>query len=65
MIAFLFTALFIGFTVTYVLPKANGWLAKVPGSGRVVNNKFAQLLIVGAVVLIGLHIFLAIARKVE
>ena len=65
MIAFLFTALFVGFLISYGLPKANGWITRVPGSSRVVNNKFAQMLIIGVIVLIGLHLFLAIANKVE
>lgn len=65
MIAFLVTAFIGGFIVVYVIPKVNSWIAQVPGSDRIVNNKFGQLLIVGVVLIFTLHLFGAIARKVE
>lgn len=65
MIAFLLTAFVVGFVIVYIVPKVNSFAATVPGASTVINNKFAQLLIVGAIVLLGLSIFMAIARKVE
>lgn len=65
MIAFLLTAAIAGFVIVYVVPKANGYLAKIPGTTTIVNNKFAQLLIVGAIVVLSLHLFLGIVQKVE
>lgn len=65
MIAFLIPAFLVGFIVVYGVPKVNTWAARVPGASNVLNNKLANLLIVGAVVLLGLHIFLAVAKKVE
>ena len=64
-IAFLVSAFVIGFVVVYLVPMVNSWAARVPGTSKLVNNKFAQLLIVGAVVLLGLHIFMALAQRVE
>jgi len=53
MIAFLLTAFVTGFIIVYVVPKVNGWLGQVPQLSTIQNNKFAQLLIVGVVVIIG------------
>lgn len=64
MIAFIITALFVGFVIVYVVPIVNGYAAKIPGASTVVTNKFANLLLVGLVVLLGLHLFMALAKKV-
>lgn len=63
MLAFLITALVVGFTIVYVVPIANGWVAKVPGASQIVTNKFANLLLVGVIVLLGLHLFMGLAKK--
>ncbi len=63
MIAFLLTAFFVGFLIVYIVPKVNGWIAQVPQAATIANNKFAQLLIVGVVVILGLHVFLAVVKK--
>lgn len=65
MLAFLISAFVGGFVVVYVVPKVNSWVAQIPGSDKIVNNKFAQLLLVGVVVILTLHVFLGIVRKVE
>jgi len=62
-IAFLLTAFFVGFLIVYVVPKVNGWIAQVPQVATISQNKFAQLLIVGVVVILGLHVFLAVVKK--
>jgi len=64
-IAFLLTAFAVGFLIVYVVPKVNGWLSQVPQLSTIQNNKFAQLLLVGVVVILGLHIFLAVLKKVD
>jgi len=63
MIAFLLTAFFVGFVIVYIVPKVNGWLTQIPQASSIVNNKFAQLLIVGVVVILGLHVFIAVVGK--
>jgi hypothetical protein len=63
-LAFLITAFVVGFIIVYVVPKVNAALAQVPGASSVTSNKFAQLLIVGVIVILGIHIFMGIARKV-
>jgi succinate dehydrogenase/fumarate reductase cytochrome b subunit len=63
MIAFLLTAFFVGFLIVYVLPKVNGWIAGIPQLSTISQNKFAQLLIVGVVVIVGLHVFLGVVKK--
>jgi hypothetical protein len=65
MIAFLLTAFFVGFLIVYILPKVNGWIAGVPQLSTIAQNKFAQLLIVGVVVIVGLHVFLGVIKKVD
>jgi succinate dehydrogenase/fumarate reductase cytochrome b subunit len=65
MIAFLLTAFFAGFLIVYILPKVNGWIAGVPQLSTIAQNKFAQLLIVGVVVIVGLHVFLGVIKKVD
>lgn len=65
LIAFLLAALVAGIAIVYVVPFVTGYFAKVPGASGLVNNRFAQLLLIGAVVLLTLHLFLAIARKVD
>lgn len=65
MIAFLLTAFFVGFVIVYVVPKINGWIASVPQIATVSQNKFAQLLIVGVIVILGLNVFLAVVKKVD
>jgi phosphotransferase system glucose/maltose/N-acetylglucosamine-specific IIC component len=65
MIAFLLAAFIVGLLVVYGVPRVNTWVAKVPGTSNFVNNKVVQLLIVGLIVVLGLHIFLAIAGKVD
>ena len=62
-IAFLLTAFFVGFVIVYVVPKVNGWIAQVPQASTIAQNKFAQLLIVGVIVILGLHVFLAVVKK--
>lgn len=64
MIAFIITALFVGFVIVYVVPMVNGWVAQVPGAATVVTNKFAQLLLIGVIVLLGLGLFAKLAEKV-
>lgn len=64
MLAFLITALFVGFIVVYGVPMANGWAAKIPGASQVVTNRFANFLLIGVIVLLGLHLFMALAKKV-
>ena len=63
MIAFLLTAFFVGFLIVYIVPKVNGWIAQVPQAATIANNRFAQLLIVGVVVILGLYVFLAVVKK--
>lgn len=64
MIAFLLTAFLVGFLIVYVLPKVNGWIAQAPYGAQLTSNKFAQLLIVGVVVIIGLNVFVSLVKKV-
>jgi hypothetical protein len=65
MIAFLLTAFFVGFLIVYILPMVNGWIAQAPYGAQISSNKFAQLLIVGVVVILGLHVFVAVLKKVD
>ena len=65
MIAFLLTAFATGFLIVYALPKVNGWIAQAPYGAQITSNKFAQLLIVGVVVILGLNIFVALLKKVD
>ncbi len=65
MIAFLLTAFFVGFVIVYVVPKVNDWIASVPQVAGIARNKFAQLLIIGVIVILGLHVFLAVVKKVD
>lgn len=65
MLAFLISSLVVGFVVTIVLPWANALVSKIPGVAAVTGNKFVQLLIVGAIVLLGLGLFTVIARKLR
>lgn len=60
---FLITAFLIGATVVYAVPMVNGWAAKVPGAAKIANNRFANLLLIGVVVLLALHLFTVAARK--
>jgi len=64
-IAFLLTAFFVGFVIVYVVPKVNDWIASVPQVAGIARNKFAQLLIIGVIVILGLHVFLAVVKKVD
>lgn len=65
MIAFLLTAFFVGFVIVYVVPKVNGYIAQIPQAASLASNKFAQLLIVGVIVVIGLNLFVAVVKKVD
>jgi hypothetical protein len=65
MLEFLITALLIGVVVVYGVPRVNGLLAKAPGAARVTGNRFFQLLVVGAVVMLGLLLFTKIAGKLK
>lgn len=65
MIAFLLTAFFVGFLIVYVVPKINGWISGIPQVAGIAQNKFAQLLIVGVIVILGLNVFLGVVRKVD
>jgi hypothetical protein len=63
-IAFLITAVLVGVVVVYVVPALNGWAAKIPVVGSYASNKFVNLLLIGVVVLLGLNLFVQLAKKV-
>lgn len=64
-IAFLLTAFFVGFVIVYVVPKINGYISQIPQAATIAQNKFAQLLIVGVIVILGLNVFVAVVKKVD
>lgn len=64
MIAFLITAVLVGVVVVYVVPALNGWAAKIPGIGQYASNRFVNLLLIGVIVLLGLNLFVQLAKKI-
>jgi hypothetical protein len=63
-IAFLITAVLVGLVVVYAVPALNGWAAKIPGVGQYASNRFVNLLLIGVIVLLALHLFVQLAKKV-
>ncbi len=65
MIAFLLTAAIVGTVVTIVLPFASDQLRKFPALDNLMSNKLVQILVIGAITVIGIAIFTAIARSLK
>ena len=62
-LAFLLPAFIAGVAVVYALPLVQGWIAKAPGAARFTNNKIIQLFIIGAVIVLVLHLFIALVSQ--
>ncbi len=65
MVAFLISSLLAGFVVVFVLPFVKTQVDRVPGLSAVTSNRFIQLLIVGAIVLLGISLFGQLAKRIK
>lgn len=65
MLAFLLTALLVGAVVVFFLPFVQEQIAKSPTLSAWMANRLVQLLVVGAIVLVGLMIFVLLARSLK
>lgn len=64
LIPFLISSLITGFVIVFVLPFAKAQVDKIPGAATVTGNKVGQLVVVGAIVMLGLGVFGQIAKRV-
>jgi hypothetical protein len=65
MIAFLLTAAIVGVVVTIFLPFASEQIQKFPALNDLMQNKLVQILVIGAITVIGIAVFMAIARSLK
>jgi flagellar biosynthesis/type III secretory pathway M-ring protein FliF/YscJ len=65
MLAFILTALLVGIVVVFFLPFVQEQVSKSPQLSAWMTNRFVQILVVGAIVLVGLMIFVALARSLK